>query len=160
MSSRTHLRSPWSIRSPREIEEAARTASCRRPLLSPEGGTGTLSVLTSPVIEQVLEATAGRSRIEEPRTTFGLSCIYTEFTEIHNSSPHVAPAMSAPTFVLPLFSAFAGSPSCSGFVADALNDCSKSAMMSLMCSVPTDIRMRSWRRSQLHHNLQSHFAGY
>lgn len=30
-----------------------------------------------------------------------------------------------------------------GLVAEALKDCSKSAMMSSMCSVPTEIRMRS-----------------
>ena len=31
-----------------------------------------------------------------------------------------------------------------GFAAEALKDCSKSAMMSSMCSVPTDMRMRSF----------------
>ena len=45
--------------------------------------------------------------------------------------------------VSPLLSTLDASATASGFVADALNDCSKSAMMSSMCSVPTEIRRRS-----------------
>lgn len=56
---------------------------------------------------------------------------------------YVAPDKDAgvsPSPVLPALSELPFSP---GFVADFLNDCSKSAMMSSMCSVPTEIRMRS-----------------
>jgi isochorismate hydrolase len=41
--------------------------------------------------------------------------------------------------------------------ADALNDCSKSAMISSMCSVPTEMRMRSCEKvvsaSDLYYNI-------
>lgn len=37
-------------------------------------------------------------------------------------------------------------PASPGFVSACLNDCSKSAMMSSMCSVPTEIRMRSYMK--------------
>lgn len=56
---------------------------------------------------------------------------------------YVAPESAPSPFVLPLFSAFSGLPLDSGLVAEALKDCSKSAMMSSMCSVPTEMRMRS-----------------
>jgi hypothetical protein len=56
---------------------------------------------------------------------------------------HVAPDSEAEGSSPPVFSAFSGSPFSSGFVAAFLNDCSKSAMISSMCSVPTEIRIRS-----------------
>ena len=56
---------------------------------------------------------------------------------------YVEPDKEADASPSPFFSALAGSPFTPGFVADALKDCSKSAMMSSMCSVPTEMRMRS-----------------
>lgn len=60
--------------------------------------------------------------------------------------PHfqVAPLSFASPSVLPLTSTFVSSAGASGLEAAlAANDCSKSAMMSSMCSVPTEMRMRS-----------------
>ena len=59
---------------------------------------------------------------------------------------YVAPAIPASPFVPPLTSTFfsCSSPFASGFAAWlALKLCSKSAMISSMCSVPTEMRMRS-----------------
>jgi hypothetical protein len=57
---------------------------------------------------------------------------------------YVEPDKEADASPSPVFSALAGSPFWSGLVADALKLCSKSAMMSSMCSVPTEMRMRSY----------------
>ena len=60
------------------------------------------------------------------------------------SIPHVAPLNLASPLVLPLTSPF--SPFSSRFGSTALlaaKDCSKSAIMSSMCSIPTEIRIRS-----------------
>lgn len=71
-----------------------------------------------------------------------------------SQTAHVEPAMSALTLVSPVLSAFSFLPSSSGLVAAFLKDCSKSAMMSSMCSVPTDILIRSYERSQ--HDCRRH----
>jgi hypothetical protein len=64
--------------------------------------------------------------------------------EAHSQHPsYVEPDKDAAASPSPVFSALEGSPFSSGFVAACLNDCSKSAMISSMCSVPTEIRMRS-----------------
>jgi hypothetical protein len=55
----------------------------------------------------------------------------------------VAPDKVASLSVFPVFSAFDSSPFSCGLVADFLKDWSKSAIMSSICSVPTEIRMRS-----------------
>ena len=74
--------------------------------------------------------------------------------DCENSSLHTVGFVGAS--LLPSFSAFAGFASSSGFVADCLNDCSKSPMISSMCSVPTDILMRSYNNiSMLHARLIS-----
>lgn len=66
------------------------------------------------------------------------------FTSIFSKEEsYVAPAMSAGALESFPVSPCSGAPSCCGFVAAALNDCSKSAMISSICSVPTDIRIRS-----------------
>ena len=62
---------------------------------------------------------------------------------IHEPPLYVAPDSAAGPSS-PFFSAFAGLPFSPGFVADFLNDCSKSAMMSSMCSIPTEMRIRSY----------------
>jgi hypothetical protein len=62
-------------------------------------------------------------------------------------STHVEPDNDAEGSPSPVFFAFSGSPFSSGFVAAFLNDCSKSAMISSICSVPTEIRMRSYTHS-------------
>ena len=67
-----------------------------------------------------------------------------QFCYIH--AIHVAPLALAPTSVFPLTSAFFSCPSfpASDFAALlALKDCSKSAIISSMCSFPTLILMRS-----------------
>ena len=56
----------------------------------------------------------------------------------------VAPPIFTSAFVLPLSTILCSFAFPSGFDALlAAKDCSKSAMMSLMCSVPTEIRIRS-----------------
>ena len=74
--------------------------------------------------------------------------LYTAFRMIlvikHLFRFQVAPPSFASPFVSPLSTMLCSLPFASGF--DALlvaKDCSKSAMMSSMCSVPTEIRMRS-----------------
>jgi hypothetical protein len=62
----------------------------------------------------------------------------------HIQPIYVAPDSDAAGSPSPVTSLFAGSPSVSGFVAACANDCVKSAMMSSMCSVPTEMRIRSW----------------
>jgi hypothetical protein len=59
------------------------------------------------------------------------------------STFYVEPDKEADASPSPVFWALAGSPFCSGLVADALKLCSKSAMMSSMCSVPTEILIKS-----------------
>jgi hypothetical protein len=72
---------------------------------------------------------------------------YRRIWNMHSAPHHVEPDKEADASPSPFFSAFAGSPFSSGFVADALNDCSKSAMISSICSVPTEIRIRSYHQA-------------
>ena len=68
-----------------------------------------------------------------------------ESSFVHYTHFYVAPEVEAGPSVLPSLSPFSGEPSSLGFVAEASNDCSKSAMISSMCSVPTDMRIRSYK---------------
>ena len=67
-----------------------------------------------------------------------------ELAWVHaRSLSQVAPDNFASPSVSPVSFAFIGCPFSSGFVADFVKDCLKSAIMSSICSVPTEIRMRS-----------------
>jgi hypothetical protein len=61
----------------------------------------------------------------------------------HSATFYVDPDSEAAPSASPVFSALAGSPFSSGFVADFSNDCSKSLIISSMCSVPTLILIKS-----------------
>jgi len=61
----------------------------------------------------------------------------------YSATFYVDPDSEAAPSASPVFSALAGSPSSFGFVADFSNDCSKSLIISSMCSVPTLILIRS-----------------
>jgi hypothetical protein len=61
----------------------------------------------------------------------------------HLAHFYVDPDSEAAPSASPVFSALAVSPFSSGFVADFSNDCSKSLMISSMCSVPTLILIKS-----------------
>jgi hypothetical protein len=73
----------------------------------------------------------------------GIAIRLSERSFLSKNSFYVEPDKEADASPSPVFSALAGLPSCSGLVAEALKLCSKSAMMSSMCSVPTEMRMRS-----------------
>jgi len=76
-----------------------------------------------------------------------LVCHTTRRAYAHNYiHSYVEPPSLASPFMLPLNAIFSSCPSCfaSGFAALlAAKDCSKSAMISSMCSVPTEILIRS-----------------
>jgi hypothetical protein len=92
--------------------------------------------------------------VYELSTRTDLTAVLTKLTLHHNrgialdastrTQLHVEPDKEADASPSPFFSAFSGLPFSSGFVADALNDCSKSAMMSSICSVPTEMRIKSY----------------
>lgn len=71
------------------------------------------------------------------------NCIHLGASGTHSITAYVDPDSEAAPSVSPVFSALAVSPFSSGFVADFAKDCSKSFMISSMCSVPTLMRIRS-----------------
>jgi hypothetical protein len=75
--------------------------------------------------------------------TAEITCDASYEVKSYHQLPQIAPGSLASPSVSPVSLALLGMPFSSGLVADFANDCTKSAMMSSMCSVPTEIRIKS-----------------